>query len=45
MRLLSTAPDINVVASCADYNQVVTAVEDQDPDVVVTDIEDAADVN
>ena len=38
VRLLSTAPDIDVVASCADYNQVMTAVEDQDPDVVVTDI-------
>ena len=38
VRLLSTAPDIDVVASCADYDQVITAVEDQDPDVVVTDI-------
>ena len=38
VRLLSTAPDIEVVASCGDYNQVIAAVEDQDPDVVVTDI-------
>ena len=38
VRLLSTAPDIDVVASCGDYNQVIAAVEDQDPDVVVTDI-------
>ena len=38
MRLLSTAPDIDVVASCGDYDQVIAAVEDQDPDVVVTDI-------
>ena len=38
VRLLSTAPDIEVVASCGDYDQVIAAVEDQDPDVVVTDI-------
>jgi DNA-binding NarL/FixJ family response regulator len=38
VRLLSTAPDIDVVASCGDYEQVIAAVEDQDPDVVVTDI-------
>jgi DNA-binding NarL/FixJ family response regulator len=38
VRLLSTAPDIDVVASCADYEQIIAAVEDQDPDVVVTDI-------
>ena len=38
MRLLSTAPEIDVVASCGDYNQVIATVEDQDPDVVVTDI-------
>ena len=38
VRLLSTAPDIDVVASCGNYNQVIAAVEEQDPDVVVTDI-------
>ena len=38
VRLLSTVPDINVVASCADYDEVITAVEDQVPDVVVTDV-------
>ncbi len=38
VRLLSTAPDIDVVALCGDYKQVIAAVEDQDPDVVVTDI-------
>ncbi len=38
VRLLSTAPDIDVVASCGDYAQVIAAIEDQDPDVVVTDI-------
>ena len=38
VRLLSTAPDIEVVASCADYDALLAAVEQQDPDVVVTDI-------
>ena len=38
VRLLSTVPDIDVVASCGDYNQVIAAIEDQDPDVVVTDV-------
>ncbi|HSP08204.1 MAG TPA: response regulator transcription factor [Candidatus Dormibacteraeota bacterium] len=38
VRLLSGAPDIDVVASCADYDEVVAAVEEQDPDVVLTDI-------
>jgi DNA-binding NarL/FixJ family response regulator len=37
-RLLSTAPDIEVVASCADYEAVVAAVDEHDPDVVLTDI-------
>ena len=37
-RLLSSAPDIDVVASCADYDEVVAAVDEQDPDVVLTDI-------
>jgi DNA-binding NarL/FixJ family response regulator len=38
MRLLSTAPDIDVVASCVDYDAAVAAVDEHDPDVVVTDI-------
>ena len=38
VRLLSYVPHIEVVASCGDYNEVIAAVEDQDPDVVVTDI-------
>ena len=38
VRLLSSAPDIDVVASCADYDEVVAAVDEQEPDVVVTDI-------
>ena len=36
--LLSTAPDLDVVASCEDYDGVVAAVEREDPDVVLTDI-------
>ena len=38
MRLLSTAPDIDVVASCVDYEAAIAAVHEHDPDVVVTDI-------
>lgn len=38
VRLLSTAPDLDVVASCDDYDGVVAAVEREDPDVVLTDI-------
>jgi len=38
VRLLSLAPDIDVVASCGDYDALVAAVEQHDPDVVLTDI-------
>jgi DNA-binding NarL/FixJ family response regulator len=38
IRLLSTAPDFEVVASCENYDTVVAAVEQADPDVVLTDI-------
>jgi DNA-binding NarL/FixJ family response regulator len=38
VRLLSTAPDIQVVESCGDYDSILAAVEGQHPDVVVTDI-------
>jgi DNA-binding NarL/FixJ family response regulator len=38
VRLLSSAPDLDVVASCADYDEAMAAVETQDPDVVLTDI-------
>jgi DNA-binding NarL/FixJ family response regulator len=38
VRLLSTAPDIEVVASCADYDSTLAAVDELDPDVVLTDI-------
>ena len=38
VRLLSTAPDLEVVASCDDYDAVAAAVEEQQPDVVLTDI-------
>jgi len=38
VRLLSLAPDIDVVASCEDYDTLVAAVEQYSPDVVLTDI-------
>jgi DNA-binding NarL/FixJ family response regulator len=38
IRLLSTAPDLEVVAACEDYDGVMAAVERDDPDVVLTDI-------
>jgi DNA-binding NarL/FixJ family response regulator len=38
VRLLSTAPDLEVVAACEDYDGVVAAVDREDPDVVLTDI-------
>jgi DNA-binding NarL/FixJ family response regulator len=38
IRLLSTAPDLDVVAACSDYDEAVAAVESEDPDVVLTDI-------
>jgi DNA-binding NarL/FixJ family response regulator len=38
VRLLSTAPDIEVVAACDDYDALLAAVEEQQPEVVVTDI-------
>jgi DNA-binding NarL/FixJ family response regulator len=37
-QLLATEPDIEVVASCADLDSLLQAVEDTRPDVVVTDI-------
>lgn len=38
VRLLSTASDLDVVASCGDYDALMAAIEQEDPDVVVTDI-------
>lgn len=38
VRLLSSAPDIEVAASCGDYDSVLAAVHAQHPDVLVTDI-------
>jgi DNA-binding NarL/FixJ family response regulator len=38
VRVLSTAPDIEVVASCADYDSALAATDELDPDVVLTDI-------
>jgi DNA-binding NarL/FixJ family response regulator len=37
-RLLETQPDLEVVAVCADLGSLLTAVEAQKPDVVITDI-------
>jgi len=38
VRLLSTAPDIDVVESCADYDEAIAATDRLEPDVVLTDI-------
>jgi DNA-binding NarL/FixJ family response regulator len=38
VRLLSTASDIEVAASCADYDSTLAAIHELDPDVVLTDI-------
>ena len=37
-RLLETHPDIEVAAACGDLDSLLAAVEEQHPDVVVTDI-------
>jgi DNA-binding NarL/FixJ family response regulator len=37
-RLLETQPDIEVVAVCDDLDSLLAAVEDEEPNVVVTDI-------
>ena len=37
-QLLATEPDIDVVASCGDLDSLLEAVEEVQPDVVVTDI-------
>jgi DNA-binding NarL/FixJ family response regulator len=37
-RLLSTEPDLEVVAACEDYDSLMAAVEAESPDVVLTDI-------
>jgi DNA-binding NarL/FixJ family response regulator len=37
-RLLETQPDIEVVAACTDLASLLEAVEEQKPDVVITDI-------
>jgi DNA-binding NarL/FixJ family response regulator len=38
VRLLSAAPDIDVVRACADYDTVMAAIDEEDPDVVLTDM-------
>ena len=37
-RLLTTQPDLEIVATCSDLDSLVAAVEAERPDVVVTDI-------
>ena len=37
-RLLETQPDVEIVAACGDLEQLLSAVEAERPDVVVTDI-------
>jgi DNA-binding NarL/FixJ family response regulator len=37
-RLLETEPDIDVAATCGDLESLLTVVEEQRPDVVITDI-------
>ena len=37
-QLLAGHPDIEVVASCQDFDSLIAAVDDERPDVVVTDI-------
>jgi DNA-binding NarL/FixJ family response regulator len=37
-QLLAGHPDIEVVASCQDFDSLIAAVDDDQPDVVVTDI-------
>jgi DNA-binding NarL/FixJ family response regulator len=37
-RLLATDPGIEIVATCADYDELLAAVEREKPDVVLTDI-------
>jgi DNA-binding NarL/FixJ family response regulator len=37
-RVLDLQPDLSVVAACADLHELLTAVETENPDVVVTDV-------
>jgi DNA-binding NarL/FixJ family response regulator len=38
VRLLADAADLEVVRACEDYDTVLVAIDDEDPDVVLTDI-------
>ena len=38
VRLIETEPDLELVASCDDYDSLVEAIEQFEPDVVLTDI-------
>jgi len=37
-QMLLTIPDLEVVAACADYDEALIAIDEQRPDVLVTDI-------
>ena len=37
-KLIETEPDLDIVGVCADYDALLAAAEEQQPDVVVTDI-------
>jgi len=37
-RLLETTPELELVAACEDYDQLVSAIDEHHPDVVLTDI-------
>lgn len=38
VRLLSNAADVDMVRACEDYDSVIAAIDEEDPDVVLTDI-------
>ena len=37
-KLIESEPDLELAASCVDYDTLLKAVEEEQPDVVVTDI-------
>src|SRR5580765_2074874 len=37
-RLLSAAPDLDIVAACADLDSTLDAIREEQPDIVLTDI-------
>lgn len=38
VRLPATVPDLDVVASCGEFDEAVAAIQSEDPDAVLTDI-------